>query len=153
MFSIIKDIKNIYILNNFHSRIILIILYFEKKIRFNIIFKILRKLINQAIYHCEIYPDSLSIESLVSLRLPHPYNIVIHKTGKIGNYCTIFQNVTIGVIETKEIKAATIHDNVYIGCNSVILGNITINKNVKIGAMSLILKDIEPNLTIVGTYK
>lgn len=87
------------------------------------------------------------------MRLPHPYNIIIHKTAKIGNNCTIFQNVTIGVIESRELKAANIHDNVYLGCNSVILGNIIVNSNVRIGAMSLILKNIDKNKTVVGLYK
>ena len=153
MINILGHIREICKNNGFHSCIILIIMYLEKRKVLTVIFKILRKIINQAIYHCEIHPESFTLLSLISLRLPHPYNIIIHKTAKIGNNCTIFQNVTIGVIESRELKAANIHDNVYIGCNSVILGNIIVNSNVRIGAMSLILKNIDKNKTVVGLYK
>ena len=41
-------------------------------------------------------------------------------------------------------------DNVFIGCNTTILGNVKIGPNVVIGAGSVITKDIEPNSVVVG---
>ena len=43
-----------------------------------------------------------------------------------------------------------IMDNVFIGCNTTILGNVKIGPNVVIGAGSVITKDVEPNSVVVG---
>lgn len=43
-----------------------------------------------------------------------------------------------------------IEDNVFIGCNSTIMGNVKIGPNVVIGAGSVVTKDIEPNSVVVG---
>lgn len=43
-----------------------------------------------------------------------------------------------------------IMDNVFIGCNTTILGNVRIGPNVVIGAGSVITKDIEPNSVVIG---
>ena len=150
---IVKDIKSIFRLNGFHARIILLILYFEKKFIIKFPFKILRKLINQALYHCEIHPDTFAdISAITTLRLPHPFLIIIHQTSRIGLNGTIFQGVTIGVIETKELIAAQIGNNIYIGCNSSILGPVRIVDNVTIGAHSLILKDVDKSGVVFGLY-
>jgi len=113
-----------------HSKIVKKILILEKKYK---IFKIFRKIINEAIYHVEINPNSFTdIESIKTFRVPHPYNIIIHGRSRIGNNVTIFQNVTIGVIE-KNPTPPIICDNVYMGANALILGNIKISSNTKIG--------------------
>lgn len=141
--------------NYFHSIIFISILYFEKKYKINFIFKVLRKFIIQGIYCSEVHPDSFKdLDAIVTLRLPHPYMIIIHRSAQIGKNCTIYQGCTIGVIETyNQLQAANMGNNVYIGVNSVILGNITIGNNVKIGACSLILKDIEDTTTKTGLWK
>lgn len=153
--SLIKDLKKIG-RNTFHAKIVLTLLYLEKISYFKLPFKILRKIIIQGFYSCEIHPDSFrSKEAITNCRLPHPYLIIIHKTASIGINSTIFHNVTIGVIEgnNKILKASYLGDNIYIGCDSTILGHLKIGDNVKIGAKSLILKNIPNNQTIVGLYK
>jgi len=115
-----------------HSKLVKKILILEKKFS---PFKMIRKIINEAIYHVEISPLSFkSEENIKTLRLPHPYNIIIHGNTLIGCNVTIFQNTTVGVIE-KEVqpKPQIIKDKVYIGANSLILGNITLEKGSKIG--------------------
>jgi len=147
----LKDIKSIFKLNGFHSRIVLLILYGEKKFLIKFPFKLLRKFINQALYHCEIHPDSFtSVTAIATMRLPHPYLIIIHRTCRIGVNGTIFQGVTIGVNENKEIIAAQIGDSFYIGCNSSVLGPVKIVDNVTIGAHSLILKDLTESGVVFG---
>lgn len=149
--SLNKILKN----NYFHSTIFISILYFEKKYKINFLFKLLRKFIIQGIYCSEVHPDSFnSLDAISTLRLPHPYVIIIHRSARIGNNCTIYQGCTIGVIEERsQPLAANLGNNVYIGVNSVILGNITIGNNVKIGACSLILKDIPDSVTKIGLWK
>ncbi|ELQ6874916.1 serine acetyltransferase, partial [Escherichia coli] len=65
----------------------------------------------------------------------------------------IRQNTTIGIKSlTDEPGMVYIGDNVDIGANSCIIGNISIGDNVIIGAMSFINKDIPPD-TLVYTRK
>lgn len=156
MSSNITYIKKIFKNNTFHARIVLLLLYGEKISYFKLPFKIVRKIVIQGFYCSEIHPDSFrSKEAIATCRLPHPYLIIIHRTASIGINSTIFHNVTIGVIEgyKRKLQASYLGDNIYIGCDSAILGNLNIGKNVKIGAKSLILKEIKDNQTVVGLYK
>jgi serine acetyltransferase len=112
----IKDLQKIRKMS-FNARNIVLILYLEKFFFIKWPFKILRKIIIQMLYNCEIYPESfVSINSLLTLRLPHPYLIIIHRNVRIGENVTIFQGVTIGVIErfNKNDIAPVIGNNVYI---------------------------------------
>lgn len=156
MANIWRDIKAINSKNHYHGRIVLYILYFEKRCKLKFPFRLLRRLVIQHFYLCEISPNSFdSPEHIASLRLPHPFLIIIHATAKIGMDCTIFHNVTIGVVENKgcPLVAARIKECVYIGCGATILGNIIIHSNVKIGAHAIVLKEVPQNLTVVGVCK
>lgn len=153
---ILSDFRKINSQNFYHSRIVIYILYLEKISSIKFPFKILRRLIIQHGYLCEISPDSfISAEHIATLRLPHPFLIIIHRTATIGAACTIFHNVTIGVLENSRygLEAGKIGDNVYIGCDSTILGKVILGNNVKIGAKSLILKDVPSAKTVTGLYK
>jgi serine O-acetyltransferase len=148
------NIKKIFKINGFHARIF-ILLYLEKKYKFKLLFKILRKIIIQGLYCSEVHPDSfVDIESIATLRLPHPYMIIIHRNCRIGHYCRIFHECTIGVIEKeKGINVPILGNNVYVGCKSLILGNVKVGNNSKIGAASVVLKDVPENSTVVGLWK
>ena len=47
-------------------------------------------------------------------------------------------------------KPIEIMDNVFIGCNSIILGGITIGSNVVIAAGSVVTKDVPDNSVVAG---
>ena len=47
-------------------------------------------------------------------------------------------------------KPIVVKDDVFIGCNVVILGNVTINKGAIIGAGSVVTKDVPENAIVVG---
>lgn len=149
MFNDLKNIKK----NNHHrfSVIALYILLMEKKSCFKLPWKALRILF-QFMMCSEYYTCSFDIDSILSLRLPHPYGIIINRHAKIGKNCTIFHNVTIGIIEQKGAFAPIIGNDVYIGCNAVILGGVKIHNKTKIGASSIILKDVVEG-TAVGIWK
>ena len=74
--------------------------------------------------------------------------VVIHNDTKIGN-CVIAQNVTIGR-KFRDEKVPVIGNDVYIGANSVVFGEITIGNNVIIGAGSIVDKDVPDNSTVFG---
>ena len=74
-----------------------------------------------------------------NLQIIHQVGVVIAPEAKIGQDCTIYQNVTLG---RKGEYAPTIGDNVTIYANAVIIGNVHIGDNAVIGAGSVVLKDV-----------
>lgn len=84
-----------------------------------------------------------------NLKISHPVGIVINENTIIGDNCIIRQNTTIGN-KGYNNAAPKIGDNVQIGANCVIIGNIVIGDNVIIGAGSVVVKDIESNCIIAG---
>ncbi len=80
----------------------------------------------------------------------HGSGVVIGETAVIKDNVIIFQGVTLGALKIQNGKRhPTIEDNVIIGSNALILGNITIGKNSKISAGNIITKDILPNSKII----
>ena len=75
------------------------------------------------------------------------HGIHISRTAVIGKNVSIYQNVTIGATEE---HAAVIGDNVLIGANAVIIGNVHIGNYVKIGAGAIVVDDIPDYSTVVS---
>lgn len=107
--------------------------------------------LNQFVCHVDIDPTATIGTNFL---MPHPSGIVIGGTAFIGNNCIMMQNSTIGARNLGEVgkRHATLEDDVFVGPNVVILGNITIGKNPRIGAGSVVLADVNENQTIVGIY-
>lgn len=87
---------------------------------------------------------------------PEPYLV------KIGNHCTIAQNVAFLVhdgatwVFTEEIPSlqkfgpVQILDNCFIGYNAVIMGNVTIGPNSIVGAGSIVTRSVPANVVAAG---
>jgi serine O-acetyltransferase len=85
------------------------------------------------------------------LFIDHGMGVVIGETAVIGNDVTLYQGVTLGGTGKGHGKRhPTLCDNVFIGNNANVLGNITIGENSRIGAGSVVLSDVPPNSTAVG---
>jgi serine O-acetyltransferase len=82
------------------------------------------------------------------LYIPHG-NVVINSQSKIGNNCSFLQFCSIGAIHRQ--PAATLGDNVYVGPNVNIVGDIFVGNNVVLGAGSVVVKNIADNLVVVGS--
>lgn len=84
--------------------------------------------------------------------IDHGVGVVIGETTKIGNDCTLFQNVTLGGTGKHTGKRhPTIGNNVFVGVAATLLGPIKVGDNVKIGAETFVLMhDIPSNSTVVG---
>ncbi|MGX5357818.1 serine acetyltransferase [Kocuria sp. KH4] len=87
----------------------------------------------------------------VGLRLPHPKNITVNSSARIGTSCTIYHNVTIGALEGDANAAPTIQDDVIIGTGAVVLGPVTIGSGAKIGANAVVTRDVPAGATVIGT--
>ncbi|MBT2730141.1 hypothetical protein J7E63_25120 [Bacillus sp. ISL-75] len=81
--------------------------------------------------------------------IPHCTNIIISKDAIIGENLTIHQSVTIGVNYNNN-KAPLIGDNVFISCNSTLIGNIKIGNNVTILPNSCVTKSCELDGSLLG---
>ena len=106
--------------------------------------------INLILFAADISPNS----SLGShAYLPHPVGIVI--IGKVGDYCTLFANITIGGgREEKDIGAGMglplIGNHVMLGAGSRVLGAIKVGDRVQVGAASLVITDVPEDSNAYG---
>lgn len=83
--------------------------------------------------------------------IDHGMGVVIGETAIIGDYCLIYQGVTLGGTGKQSGKRhPTLGENVVIGGGAKVLGNILIGNNVRIGAGSVVLKDVPADSTVVG---
>jgi len=80
----------------------------------------------------------------------HFGNIVIHGDATIGENCNISQGVTIGVSNYgKKNGVPIIGNNVFMGPNAGIFGNIKVGDNVTIGANAVVTEDIPNGSTLL----
>ncbi len=83
--------------------------------------------------------------------IDHGMGVVIGETTIVGDYCTIYQGVTLGGTgKEKGKRHPTIGKNVTIGSGAKILGPFTVGDNSKIAANAVVLNEIPPNSTCVG---
>jgi serine O-acetyltransferase len=86
------------------------------------------------------------------LMIDHATGLVIGETAVVGDNCSFLHGVTLGGTG-KEAgdRHPKLGDNVVIGCNASILGNIQIGNDCKIGSGSVVLKSIPAGCTAVGS--
>ncbi|MBC6418049.1 MAG: serine O-acetyltransferase [Prochloron sp. SP5CPC1] len=83
--------------------------------------------------------------------IDHGMGVVIGETAILGDYCLIYQGVTLGGTGKETGKRhPTLGENVVVGAGAKVLGNIQIGKDVRIGAGSVVLRDVPSNCTVVG---
>lgn len=83
--------------------------------------------------------------------IDHGMGVVIGETAIVGDYCLIYQGVTLGGTGKETGKRhPTIGSNVVVGAGAKVLGNLQIGNNVRIGAGSVVLRDVPSDCTVVG---
>ncbi|MGB3403198.1 MAG: serine O-acetyltransferase [Microcoleaceae cyanobacterium] len=83
--------------------------------------------------------------------IDHGMGVVIGETAIVGDYCLIYQGVTLGGTGKESGKRhPTLGENVVVGAGAKVLGNIEIGDNVRIGAGSVVLRPVPSNCTVVG---
>lgn len=97
-------------------------------------------------YKCKIFGSSQIQGGIVAF---HPYASVIN-AEKIGKNFEFRNGTTIGNKNNDNSMLPTLGDNVTLGVNSCIVGNITIGNNVIVGAGAVVVKDIPDNCIVGG---
>lgn len=104
---------------------------------------------------CLKYNSYIPLKSRLGENIFFPHGlcgIFISQGAKIGDNCTIFQQVTIGsntLSDSKGCGSPIIGRNVYIGAGAKIIGNVKIGDNVRIGANAVVVEDVPDNATVV----
>ena len=109
-------------------------------------FRLLYKIIFQWILGYDI-PDRTKIGR--QFNVYHGQGLVIGADVIIGDNVVVRQNTTIGNAYPGG-GSPIIEDNVDIGANAVLVGDIRIGRNSIIGAGSIVVKDVPPNVIVVG---
>lgn len=83
--------------------------------------------------------------------IDHGMGVVIGETAIVGNYCLIYQGVTLGGTG-KELgkRHPTLGQHVVVGAGAKVLGNIHIGDYARIGAGSIVLRAVPSHCTAVG---
>ncbi|GAB3536689.1 serine acetyltransferase [Pontibacter brevis] len=88
-----------------------------------------------------------------NLFLAHGQALVVIHGAVIGDNCVLRQSTTIGIKRYDDgtfSGCPVIGNNVDIGSNVCIIGEVRIGNNVKIGAGSVVVKDVPDNAIVVG---
>lgn len=81
-------------------------------------------------------------------RVCHGIGLIIHPDTRIGDNVIVHQNTTIGI--TFGSRPPRIGNNVFIGANSVLIGDISIGDNAIIAAGSVVIKDVPRAAVVAG---
>jgi len=83
--------------------------------------------------------------------IDHGMGTVIGETTEIGDYVTLFQQVTLGGTgKEKGKRHPTLRDHVVVAAGAKVLGNIEIGDHSKVGANAVVVKNVPPHSTVVG---
>jgi len=86
------------------------------------------------------------------LRLPHPQNIILAGFADIGEFCTIYHNVSIAWNGFKPVihGSPNIGNCVLIGASAVIVGDVCIGSDVLIGAGTVVSTSVPDHSRVTG---
>ncbi len=85
------------------------------------------------------------------LFIDHGMGVVIGETTEIGDFCTLYQNVTLGGTGKDHGKRhPTLGNNVLVGAGAKVLGPFTVGDNARVAAGAVVLNEVPPDATAVG---
>lgn len=93
-----------------------------------------------------------SLRHVGGLLLDHGTGVVIGETSVVGQNCSFLHGITLGGTGKPGYdRHPKLGNNVFVGCQVTILGNITIGDYSSIGAGSLVLKSLPAGATAIGS--
>ncbi len=83
--------------------------------------------------------------------IDHGMGVVIGETAEIGDDVLLYKGVVLGGTSlSKGKRHPTLGNNVVVGSNATVLGNIIIGEGARVGAGSVVVKNVPPGATVVG---
>ena len=96
----------------------------------------------------EIHPGATIGRGLF---IDHGSVVVIGETTEIGDYCTLYQGVTLGGTgNVKGKRHPTLGNDVLVGAGAKILGPFKVGDHSKVAAGAVVLHEVPPYATAVG---
>ena len=88
------------------------------------------------------------------LFIDHGMGVVIGATAIVGDDVLMYHGVTLGgkTLERGTKRHPTIGNDVVLGANAIILGDIKVGDGAKIGAGAIVTKNVPAKKTVVGTF-
>jgi len=127
------------------------IVYFRKLQNAKGIKQIVYRFLNHFILNKTSIDIPLSVKIGRGLLLIHPYSIAINDQAIIGDNLTMLKGSTIGNSKTGNKGVPVICNNVYIGLNSTVVGNVRIGDNVLIAANTFVNCDVPNGSLVIGS--
>jgi serine O-acetyltransferase len=83
--------------------------------------------------------------------IDHGSGVVIGETAEIGDDVLMYQGAVLGGTSSERVKRhPTLGNNVVVGANAVILGDVSIGNEVKVGSGSVVIASVPAGATVVG---
>lgn len=113
--------------------------------------KLAARLVSQAsrfVTGVEIHPGARIGKQVF---IDHGMGVVIGETARVGDGCLIYKGVVLGGTSLEHrVRHPQVGNNVVIGSNACVLGNITIGDGARIGSGSVVVKPVPAGATVVG---
>lgn len=121
----------------------------------NWLWKKKHKLLGRLISHINRFFTGIEIHPGATIGrrffIDHGMGVVIGETTIVKDDVLLYKGVVLGGTSLEDTKRhPTIGNNVVVGTDAIVLGNIEIGDNCKIGAGSVVTKPAPPDSTIVG---
>ena len=84
------------------------------------------------------------------LYLGHPYNITVGDEVVLGSNVNLHKGCTIGRVNRGNIGSPLVGNNVYIGINATVVGNINIGNDVLIAPNSYVNINVPDHSVVIG---
>lgn len=86
------------------------------------------------------------------VRMPHPFNIFVNKSTRIGSNVTLYQNVTIGSCQFgNRVGSPDVWDDVVVYPGACVIGKVVVGLRAVIGAGAVVTSHIKDNTVAVGS--
>ncbi len=96
----------------------------------------------------EIHPGARLGEGVF---IDHGMGVVIGETATVGDGCVLFKGVVLGGTQAIPcMRHPQLANNVVVGSNACVLGNIHIGAGARIGSGAVVVRDVPEGATVVG---
>jgi serine O-acetyltransferase len=96
----------------------------------------------------EIHPAADLGHRLV---IDHGMGVVVGETSEVGDDVHMFHGVTLGGNDPRRVKRhPTVGDEVTIGANATLVGDITVGDGATVGAGAVVVDDVPAGATVAG---